>query len=195
MVVDEELSFWDASMGSLTNEILGNRYSLGKTGAPYDLYLRSDFDSLSNSQYRVIWLMGILELKKEELSRVEAWRKQGITVLWTDGNGTSIFKGSEAVSRVDGKLKWQASRLRELWKEAGVHIYLDSDDVLYIGRGWLCVHTLDGGEKVVRFPFLTKLTDPLNGEVFSESTRHIELNLYPGSTTLYRVDPIIIKPE
>ena len=195
VMVDEELSFWDASTGSLTNEILSNRYSLGKTGAPYDLYLRSDFDSLSNTKYKVIWLMGILELKEEELSRVEAWRKQGITVLWTDGNGTSIFKGSEAVSRVDGKLKWQASQLRELWKEAGVHIYLDSDDVLYIGRGWLCVHTVNGGEKVVTLPCYAQVTDPSTGQIISESSKQIELNLDPGSTTLYKVDPIVIKPE
>ncbi len=195
VVVDEKLSFWDGSMGSLSNEILGNRYSLGKTGAPYDLYLRSDVDSLSNRKYQVIWLMGILELKEEELSRVEAWRNHGITVLWTDGNGTSIYKGSKAVSRVDGQLKWQASQLRELWKEAGVHVYLDSDDVLYIGRGWLCIHTLAGGEKVVRFPFNAELFEPLSGEVISESSNHIKLNLKPGSTTLYRVNPIHTKPQ
>jgi beta-galactosidase len=195
VVVDEELSFWDASIGSLTDEILGNRYSLGKTCAPYDLYLRSDFDSLSNAKYRVIWLMGMLELNEVELSRMEAWRIQGITVLWTDGKGTSILKGREAEIRLEGKLKWQASRLRELWKEAGVHIYLDSNDVLYIGRGWLCVHTVDGGEKVVRFPCYARVTDPSTGQIISESSKHIKLNLDPGSTKLFKVDPVIPKTE
>ncbi len=139
--------------------------------------------------------MGVLELNEVEISRVEAWRKQGNTVLWTDGNGTTISKPGVAPIYLDGKLKWQASRLRELWKEAGVHLYLDSDDVLYIGRGWLCVHTLDGGEKVVRFPFLAEVTDPFSGEIISDSTHHIELNLNPGSTVLYRVDPLIKKPH
>ena len=38
VMVDEELSFWDASHGSLAEHILSNRYSLAKTGAPYDLF-------------------------------------------------------------------------------------------------------------------------------------------------------------
>jgi beta-galactosidase len=189
VVVDEELSFRDASFGALSSEILDNRYSLGKTGAPYDLFLRSDFDSLGCSKYRLIWLMGILELNEEELSRVEAWRKQGITVLWTDGAGTRVNEQAEAEIHLDGKLLWEASQLRELWKKAGVHVYLDSDDVLYVGRGWLCVHTLDGGEKEIRFPGNTRVTDPLNGQIISESNNYIQLTLAPGSTNLYRLDP------
>jgi hypothetical protein len=33
------------------------------------------------------------------------------------------------------------------------------------------------------------------GEIITESSKNIELNLDPGSTTLYKVDPIITKPE
>ncbi|NOX65884.1 MAG: hypothetical protein GXO85_08810, partial [Chlorobi bacterium] len=81
VIVDEELSFWDASYGKLTNEILSNRYPLAKTGAPYDLFLRTDLDNISTTQYKVIWLMGLLKLQKNEILKIEKWRQQGITVL------------------------------------------------------------------------------------------------------------------
>ncbi len=189
LVVDEELSFWDASFGKLTEEILGNRYSLGKTGAPYDMFLRSDFISLAESPYKVVWLMGILELHEEERQRVQELQQKGVMVLWTDGRGTRVYKNDDKESQLKDQLRWSSSQLRELWAEAGVHIYLDTDEVLYIGRNWLCVHTVTGGERIVKFPYYARVTDPSNDQVVADSTNSIELNLTPNSTILLRIIP------
>jgi len=189
VVVDEELCFWDASYGRLTENILANRYPLGKTGAPYDLYLRTDLNSVSTIPYRVIWLMGALELKEEEIRKVEEWRQQGVMVLWTDGTGTRIYNHSDEVTYINEKFKWPDSQLRELWKEAGVHVYIDTDDVLYIGRKWLCIHTVLGGDRIVKFPFHAQVIDPLNEQIVADSTNFIKINLAPKSTTLLRINP------
>ncbi len=186
--VDEELSFWDAGYGRLTDNILSNRYPLAKTGAPHDLFLRSDLaDTISGNQYKVIWLMGFLELNKEETDKIQKWRKQGITVLWTNGKGTRIFNNNEEIFR-SGKFKWTDLELRELWKKAGVHLFINTGDVFYIGNNWLSIHTLGGGERTINFPFYTKIVDVLKQQIVADSIKSMQINLAPKSTILLRIN-------
>jgi beta-galactosidase len=189
VIVDEELSFWDASLGRLSESILSNRFPLAKTGAPHDLYLRTDLDKIQTDQYKVIWLMGILELNNEEIIKIEKWRHQGITVLWTDGNGTTIYDQNEKGVFCSEKFRWSDTQLRELWKRAGVHSYIETDDVLYIGRNWLCIHTVIGGDRIIQFPFKAQIIDPLNQQIIENCTNYIEINISPKSTTILRINP------
>lgn len=190
VIVDEEIGFRDTSFGKLSGKILSNRYPLGKTGAPHDLFLRSDLDSVITRDYKIIWLMGLPELKDEERNELEKWLKQGTMVLWTHTNGTKIYNNSEEEIDMYEKFEWSASELRELWKKAGVHIYLDTDDVLYAGRKWLTLHTTVGGKKVIEFPFYAQVVDPLTKEVLSDSTKSLELKLDSISTKLLVVSPL-----
>lgn len=191
--VDEELSFWDGSNGGLTEKILSNRYSLGKTGTSYNLFLRTDINAVSMEQYKVIWLMGLIELSKKEKDLIEAWRKKGITVLWTNANGTWVFDKNDKKQFVDGKFNWKSSELRELWEKSGAHLYNNTDDVFYIGRNWLSVHTVDGGDRTLRFPFYAEVIDPITTQILADSTNSININLSPKSTRLLRIIPKVKK--
>ncbi len=189
VIVDEELSFWDASYGKLTNAVLSNRYPLAKTGTSHDLFLRTDVDVLSMKQYKVIWLMGLLELEDKERIKLKKWREEGITVLWTSAKGTKIYYSNGQEPFMPEKIKWSDKELRSLWKETGVHLYIDDKDVFYIDHNWMCIHTIDGGEKEIRFPFCAQVLDPLKSKILADSTKVIKLNLEPRSTTLLRVNP------
>ncbi|WP_339714719.1 beta-galactosidase [uncultured Kriegella sp.] len=189
VVVDEELSFWDASYGSLTENILSNRYPLAKTGTSYDLFLRSDLGAISMKKYKVVWLMGLLHLNAAEEAQIAAWQNQGITVVKTDANGTEIYSNDNKPVFLDGKLKWSAADLRELWRKSEVHIYNDTSDVFYIGNNWLGIHTIKGGERTLRFPFKAQIIDPLKNKVLADSTNTLKLKLHPKSTTLLRIHP------
>lgn len=189
VVVDEELSFWDTSYGSLTENILSNRYPLAKTGTSYDLFLRTDVNAIAMKGYKVVWLMGLLHLNAEEEAQIEEWRNQGIKVIWTDANGTKIYGNNEEPVFIDGKLKWSAVELRELWRKSGVHIYNDTSDVFYIGNNWLGIHTIKGGERTLRFPFKAQIIDPQENRVLADSTNMLKLKLPPKSTTLLRINP------
>lgn len=189
VVVDEELSFWDASFGKLTGKILSNRYALAKTGAPSDLYLRSDLPAVSTDHYRVIWLMGLLQLNEREKRYIQNWRENGDTVLWTDGYGTRIYHGLLHPRNFKQKLEWSASQLRQIWRDAGVHVYLDSNDVFYAGRGWLSVHTIQGGRKTIHLSFPAKIIDPIKQQVLADSCQSLQVDLDPSSTMLLRVIP------
>ena len=189
VIYDEHLCFRDASNGTLTEQIMSNRYPLGKTGAPYDLFLRTDYDIIPSDQYKMIWLMGVSDLNSDETQRIQKWMQKGITVMLTDGSGTRIFKGKEDVF-VKQKISWSDSELREIFENAGVHIYVKSGDVFYIGRNWLCIHTIAGGERIIKFPFMTRVTDPEKNKVLSGRTNEIKINPDSKSTIILRLDPL-----
>lgn len=192
VVVDEELCFRDASFGRLTEEILSNRYALAKTGAPYDLYLRQDLTALDLQRYRALWLLGIPELHETQLEQLHAAREAGLAVLWTDTQGTQIHWPNEEKRVLPRKFRWKPTELRDLWRQAGVHLYSDSDsdDVLYAGRGWLCLHSVPGGKRQIHLPFPARITNPTTREVIHPSALTFVVDLPKNSTTLLRVIPV-----
>jgi beta-galactosidase len=187
--VDEQLHFLDASYGTLTEKILSNRYPLAKTGTPHDLFLRTDMERITAQQYKIIWLMGFLELTEEETVRIQNWQDDGITVMWTDKGGTHILKNNNDDYKRN-VISISDSQLRKVFEDAGVHIYIQSGDVFYIGRNWLCIHTILGGEKTINLPFPAKVTDPLDEKIISESTKTIKINMAPKSTLILRLNPL-----
>ena len=66
-------------------------------------------------------------------------------------------KGDAAVGR-DGarsvflSLPPDAAVLRKAFREAGAHVWIDTDDVVAAGRGYLMVHAASDGEKRIRLP-------------------------------------------
>jgi len=190
VIVDEELCFRDATFGRLTEEILSNRYALAKTGAPYDLYLRQDLAALDLNRYRVLWLLGIPELRETESERLDTTRQAGLTVLWTDTQRTRIHWPNEDTQVLPGKFRWTPTELRDLWRRAGVHLYSDSDDVLYAGRGWLCLHSVPGGKRQIHLPFPARITNPTTHKVIHPSASTFVVDLPENSTSLLQVKPV-----
>lgn len=187
--VDEEISFYDATYGKLTEKILSNRYPLAKTGAPYDLFLRSDIERIQEDHYKVIWFMGFIKLTQKERNKIKDWQKQGITVMCTDGKSTHLYKAGEE-SQLISRTKWTDLQLNNIWENAGVHIYTSPGDVFYIGRNWLCVHSVEGGEKTVRFPFPTQVLNPGKKDIISDYSLSYVFQMSPGTTRLFRLNPI-----
>jgi len=189
VIVDEELSFWDKSYGSLTEKILSNRYPLAKTGSGYALFLRTDLQSIADARYQAVWLMGLLQLSTEEKEKIKSWENMGKTVLWTNDKGTTLNRPGKAPQFLAEKWQWSPTELREIWKEAGVHQYITTEDICYTGRNWLSLHSVDGGEKTIHLPFYAQVIDPLENKVLSDSTNQIQINMDPISTVLFRVNP------
>lgn len=191
VVVDEELSFLDRSYGGGVESIHGNRYPLAKSGAPYALYLRGDLELALAEGRRAVWILGPPGLTPEEQAGLETFRGQGGATLWTHPEGSEVRLPGAEPRTLPGKLEWTPEELRAVWRDAGVHVYLEADDVLYAGRGWIGVHTVEGGERVLALPETLgetpRVRDAFRDRELAVRGRCVALTLPPRSTTLLRV--------
>jgi len=104
--------------------------------------------------------------------------------------------GVFAAKKMDGG--WQSvyslfpltrHHIRALCKNAGVHIYMDTDDELFANRSFIMIHTRTAGDKTIRLPgkfTVTELySDRVIGKDISEFT---EKDVPAAATRLYRLD-------
>lgn len=75
--------------------------------------------------------------------------------------------------------------LRRILSEAGVHIYMDSDDNVTANRSWVCVHTVTGGRKTIRLPEPSPVYDVISGKLVGEKLTEFEVELSPATTAIY----------
>jgi beta-galactosidase len=183
VIHNEELCFYDASIGELTEEILGSRFALSKTGAPYTIVLPGDIDLLPQASYGFVWMRG-------DAGEAGWLLRPGGVTLRTTFTGSVLYDadGNELKS-FPGVLSFTAGELGELYRLAGVHLYGDSGDVLYAGRGWVVLHAVEAGEKVTRLPFVARITDAVRRTVLGESDM-VTLTLRQYETVLLYVEPI-----
>lgn len=189
VVVDEQYCFMDASYGAQIGYMLLNIFALAKTGAPYDHYLRTDLFSLDMEKYKTVWLMGVQELTDREKDLIHSLLEKGVTVMWTGPEGTHLYSENSDIFEKD-VLNYSEDQLRSIFEKAGVHIYDHGGDVFYVGRDWLCIHTLQAGEKHIDLPFEARVIDPVNEEILYRSTRTIDFDMEANSTLIFRVEPL-----
>src|SRR3546814_16600830 len=124
--------------------------------------------------------MGIPDLKQAERDMVV--RIQPQLSMVTDVSGTIINTrqpGQRLV--VEEKIAWNAESLAALWDQAGVHRYGETGDVIYAGRGWLVIHSVSGGEKILELPFAARVTDPGGHRItLTDNASTVLLNMKQG---------------
>lgn len=182
VLADEELAFYDASFGRLTGKVLSNRHALGKIGTPYDLFLRADWPRIDH-HYRLIWLLGVPEADITEFT------EPGAVVLWTNLLGTTVISPENKHTEFPGKFYWSPAELIPLLQQAGIHRYLETEEVVYAGNGWLSLHTVEGGLRTVRLPFTATVTEPLEQKVIAKHCQSFDIVLPERSTTILRIEP------
>jgi len=75
--------------------------------------------------------------------------------------------------------------LRAAAREAGVHLYLDSDDIVYHNRSLLGIHTKSGGSKTVRLPHKCDVYDIFNKKLVGRNINQFTLKSDAGKTHLF----------
>ena len=122
------------------------RRELGLMGAPYDKYLAEDFDAVAE-KYRAFIL---LEPAITERSlHIEAYaREHGIPIF-------KIGRGTPAVT---------VDMLRQFLSESGVHLYTDTEAVIFASKSYVFLHTARDGRIRLTLPDRCKLTEVFTGE-------------------------------
>jgi hypothetical protein len=75
--------------------------------------------------------------------------------------------------------------LRNLAKFAGVHVYLDTDDIVHANASFLSVTTNSGGPRTIRLPRACDVVDTSTGMVITRGSARFDVDLPAASTRLY----------
>ena len=76
--------------------------------------------------------------------------------------------------------------LREIARQAGAHIWLDTNDALDTDAEWLCIHARGTGPKTLRLPAPCRVTNAMTGEVLSPRADRLTIQMKAGETILLR---------
>lgn len=88
-----------------------------------------------------------------------------------------------------GVLQLPASLLRSLAREAGVHIYSDSNDIVAAGNGLISIHATDGGHKTLGLPSDSEVTDAISHEELGAG-RSFQFDMKLGDTRIFLVNRV-----
>ena len=119
-------------------------------------------------------------------------RAAGITPLAVLPSGETLVAAAEdrAGLRVYiGTTDVPAGLLRNVLKASGVHLYLDSDDVVCADARFLAVTATEEGAKRVVLREAATVRDILNGGVIGEDVGAVEISMAKGETRLFSLTP------
>ncbi len=82
-----------------------------------------------------------------------------------------------------------AATLRRLLRKSGAHVFVESEDNLMAGCGYLALHTASAGPKTLNLPQPARWTDLRSGAVVAHHAAQITVEAAFGQTLLYAIDP------
>ena len=75
--------------------------------------------------------------------------------------------------------------LRELARYAGVHIYSETEDVLYANRDFVALHTVRAGQKTIHLPQRADVWETFTDRQVGHACVDFNDIMQAGSTNLY----------
>lgn len=94
-------------------------------------------------------------------------------------NFRSVFCGSKILN---------ADIVREIARFAGCHIWLESDDVLYVSRNFLCIHASETGEKKIRLRRKSSLRELYENKFYVQDSVELCLPMKKGETKTFAIE-------
>ncbi|MBO5653088.1 MAG: hypothetical protein J6S44_02615 [Clostridia bacterium] len=148
---------------------------MGNAGAPYDSFMVEDAEAVLDRYKAVVFPYA---LPSESAKRVMALcEKKGIPYLRITPE----------------KLAFTLEEVREFYRKSGVHLYLETNDVVWMGNGYLGVHAATEGTKTVKLPSVMRVK-PLFGSAQEETlTDTVTVELATFGTALFAVSPVADK--
>ena len=145
---------------------------LPRSGVAYDSYELSDIVDPRVGDYSVYVLPNAFYLSDEERAAVAR----------LEAAGRRIVRIPEPID---------ADSLRARLASAGAHVYLDTGDVVFAGRGYLAVHASKGGLKRIRLPGKCDVTEIFGAEPAREGVCGFNVEMKFGETRVYSLSDAI----
>ena len=143
------------------------RTAMGNTGVPYDAFLVEDAEAILHRYKAAVFPMPI----SSEAGRhaMALCKQMGIPYL---------------TATVD-RPELSVEELKAFFKKSKIHIYTEEKDVVYLGNGFLALHSAVGGNKRLRLPSHEILKAVFGAEGTRQTADGMEFCLKPNATALF----------
>ncbi|MBR7161267.1 MAG: hypothetical protein IKD07_02510, partial [Clostridia bacterium] len=146
------------------------RTAMGNTGVPYDSHMVEDADSVLKHYKAAVFPMPIAsEAGKRAMALCEKMNIPYLTASATH-YGLSV------------------EELKAFYKRSEIHIYSEENDVVYVGNGFLALHSAIGGEKRLRLPVPKCVTPVFGAERLERTGNCLIFMLKPNATALFSIE-------
>ena len=176
-----------------------HEFTLPACGTPFDSYELTDLLHPKLPEYKVYIFPNALTLTEPLRAKMrELAMKPDRTVLWFRAPGyyRDATEGFENVHALTNETRGvffadapKPGVLREVIRKAGVHVWIDTSDVIAQGRGFLTVHASTDGEKVLRLPRRSDVQEVFGSSPKKSGVTEIREFLKRGQTRVWRMTP------
>ncbi len=115
----------------------------------------------------------------EELGRIVGTTRVGLAAKETNGH-LSVYSAAPALP---------ASLLRNIARHLGVHLYMETGDLVYANEGFLSIYSLSPGVKLIRLPGASDVYDPYEGEQVCADSQCFRVAMEGYCTRMFLIKP------
>lgn len=160
------------------------------SGVAYDVYMFEDVCNPNLPDYKVYVFNDAKTISPAERAAIERLvKRRGKTAIWMNADKEAVVNAPEGWTQVDFTQPPQPKKLRATFAKAGAHIWMDSDDFVLPGRGYVMVHAKSSGEKRVTLPAPADLVEVFGAEPDRQGVTTFTDKFYKGETRIYRMKP------
>ena len=165
----DESAYKYMTSGSLRNIFHDRRRELGVMGTPYDIFDVNDFEAVYQN-YKAIILLSNAK-----------------TVNMENARNLCIANDVPYIMTSPMKDKFTVNELRAFCKTNGVHIYCETDDIVYVNENYICIYAVTEGEKTLNLGRERNVTELLGG-TYETNSDTITIEMQKGETRIFRLN-------
>ena len=133
---------------------------------------------------------GFGELPSQTVTADPQFYVKDPSLVTTDNGGVFAVKQMDGWQSIFSLFPLTRQHIRALCKNAGVHVYLDSDDELFANQSYVMLHTHTAGDKTIHLPGKYKVTELYSGrEIGKNISVFTEKDVPAAATRLYILEP------
>lgn len=190
---------------------------LTHSGVPFETLSLQDLERINLDKFKVYVFPNLYYATPEKLALVNKLKKMGKKIFFSFApgylteQGRSVASFNEytgmSVKKFPGKLneagkvvkisdnvyyspdgKWKRDELRELFREAGAHVYSNnSEPIIYAGMNFVVFHSLNGGKQTLNLPIDREVDMCFPNDVKYGKVKSVDFEMEPKSTYIFYV--------
>ncbi len=165
----DESAYKYVTSGYMRNIFFNQRKELGYMGTPYDIYDVNDFADVYQNYKAVILLSNAKTSNMEKA--VSLCRSDKVPYIMT-----STLKN-----------RFSVNELRSFCETNGVHIYCETDDIIYVNENYICIYAVTAGEKTLDLGKERNVSELFDG-TYQSITDTVTIEMQKGETRIFRLD-------